>query len=144
MCVVLKLCLTVLVYFINCFFDYSALFELPTALLEYLDLLQGGCSPLASPGLLCLWFWLWLKYNIAAYPYYWWWIHAYRIETMVPRAPLTYLLSEKKTLRCQLCSTHYEAVWINKCLKRTFAIKVATMKIMDNFYYEWKPSHAYH
>jgi len=26
------------------------LFELPTALLEYFDLLQGGCSPSAPPG----------------------------------------------------------------------------------------------
>jgi len=40
-----------------------------------------------------------------------------------------YLLSEKKTLRCQLCSTCYAAVWINDCLKRTYAIKVATMKL---------------
>jgi len=29
-------------------------------------------------------------------------------------------------------------------LKRTSAIKVATIKIMDNFHYKWKPSHAYH
>jgi len=28
--------------------------------------------------------------------------------------------------------------------KRTSAIKVATMKIMDDFHYEWKPSLAYH
>jgi len=31
-----------------------------------------------------------------------------------------------------------------KLLKRTSAIKVATMKITDDFRYEWKPSHAYH
>jgi len=47
-------------------------------------------------------------------------------------------------LHCQLCSTHYVAVQINNCLKRTSAIKVATMKITDDFCYEWKPSHAYH
>jgi len=29
-------------------------------------------------------------------------------------------------------------------LKRTSAIKVATMKITGDFYYEWKPSRAYH
>jgi len=29
-----------------------------------------------------------------------------------------------------------------KLFKRTSAITVASMKIMDNFYYEWKPSHA--
>jgi len=49
------------------------------------------------------------------------------------------LSSEKKTLCCQLCSTHYIAVRINNCLKRTSAIKVATMKITDDFHYEWKP-----
>jgi len=51
---------------------------------------------------------------------------------------------KRKSLRCQLCSTHYTAVQINNCLKRTSAIKVATMKITDNFCYEWKPSCAYH
>jgi len=58
-------------------------------------------------------------------------------------APLTYLSSEKKTLYCQLFSTCYAAVKINNCLKRTSATKVATMKIMDDFRYGWKPSHAY-
>jgi len=33
---------------------------------------------------------------------------------------------------------------INNCLKRTFRIKVPTMKIMDDFRCQWKPSHAYH
>jgi len=47
-------------------------------------------------------------------------------------------------LRCQLYSTCYAAVRISNCLKRTFAIKVATMKITDNFHYNWKPSRAYH
>jgi len=51
----------------------------------------------------------------------------------------TYVFSsEKKTLRYQ---THYAAVEINNCLKRTFAIKVATT---DNFRNEWKPSLSYH
>jgi len=29
-------------------------------------------------------------------------------------------------------------------LKRTSAIKIATMKITDDFHYEWKPLRAYH
>jgi len=36
---------------------------------------------------------------------------------------------------------HHTAVQINNCLKRTSAIKVATMKITDNFCHRWKPSH---
>jgi len=52
--------------------------------------------------------------------------------------PLT-LLFEKKTFCCQLCSTCYTEVQINNCLKRTSAIKVATMKIADNFHYEHVP-----
>jgi len=39
------------------------------------------------------------------------WTHAYRIETM----------SHSLMLCCQLCSTHYTAVQINNCLKRTNA-----------------------
>ena len=45
-------------------------------------------------------------------------------------------------LRCQLCSTLYTAVRIKNCLKSTSAIKVPTMKNMDNFRYDGKPSHA--
>jgi len=52
------------------------------------------------------------------------------------------LLSEKKTLHCQLCSACYTAVWNNNCLQRASAIKIVTMKI--TLRYEWKPSHAYH
>jgi len=44
------------------------------------------------------------------------------------------------TLHYQLCSTCYTEVRINNCLKRTFAIKVDTMKIMDDVYYEYKPT----
>jgi len=51
--------------------------------------------------------------------------------------PLMYLSSEKKTLRYQLSSPCYAAVQINNCLKRTFAIKVASMKIMDDFHKNW-------
>ena len=46
------------------------------------------------------------------------------------------------TLCCRLCSTCYTAVRINNCLKSTPAIKIATMKNMDDFHYEGKPSHA--
>jgi len=53
------------------------------------------------------------------------------------------LLSEKKTLCCQLYPTHYAAVQINNCLRITSTIKVAPMKITDNFHYIWKPSPAY-
>ena len=34
------------------------------------------------------------------------------------------------------------ALQIKNCLKNTPAIKIATMKNMDNFNYEWKPSHT--
>ena len=46
------------------------------------------------------------------------------------------------TLRCLLFSTHYTALRIKNCLKSTSAIKVATMKHMDNFRYKGKSSHA--
>ena len=46
------------------------------------------------------------------------------------------------TLRCRLCSTSYKAVQIKNCLKSTSDIKIATMTNMDDFRYEWKPSHA--
>ena len=46
------------------------------------------------------------------------------------------------TLRCQLCSIHYTAVRIKNCSKSTSAIKVATMKNMDDFHYKGKPSCA--
>ena len=45
-------------------------------------------------------------------------------------------------LRCRLCSTRYTAVQIENRLKSTPAIKIATMKNMDDFRYEGKPSRA--
>ena len=45
------------------------------------------------------------------------------------------------TLRC-LCSTRYTAVRMKNCLKSTSPIKIATMKNMDDFQYEGKPSCA--
>jgi len=71
-------------------------------------------------------------YNIVAQPYYCWWIHAYCIKTITLCAPLTHRLSEKKTFHYRLCSTRYATVRINNYLKRTFVIKVATIKIMDD------------
>jgi len=56
----------------------------------------------------------------------WLWNIPIHTATIAPHAPLTYLLSEKKILRYQLCSTCYAAVRINNCLKRTFVIKVTT------------------
>jgi len=76
--------------------------------------------------------------------YYYWRTHACHIKTRHCAPQLYQLSSEKKTLCCHLSSTHCTAVQINNCLKRTFAIKVSTMKIMDSFHYEWKPSRAYH
>ena len=46
------------------------------------------------------------------------------------------------TLHCRLCSTCYTAVQIKNLLKSTSTIKIATMKNMDDFRYEGKPSHA--
>ena len=43
------------------------------------------------------------------------------------------------TLRCRLCSTRYTAIRIKNCLKSISAIKIATMKNMDNFRFEVKP-----
>ena len=46
------------------------------------------------------------------------------------------------TLRCWLCSTRYTAIRIKNCLKSSSAIKIATMKNMDDFRFEGKPSRA--
>ena len=45
-------------------------------------------------------------------------------------------------LRCQLCSTRYTALQIKNCSKSTPAVKVATMKNMDDFCYKVKLSRA--
>ena len=46
------------------------------------------------------------------------------------------------TLCCRLFSTCYTAVQIENCSKSTSAIKTATLKNMDDFRYEGKPSRA--
>jgi len=102
-------------FVINYFFDYSVCYIQVTNCSIRVSRSFIGPSPLQ------LLYQLWLKYNIAIKPYYYWWTHAYCIETMTLHAPLTYLSSEKKTLRCQLYSTHYAAVRINNCSKRTSA-----------------------
>ena len=66
-------------------------------------------------------------------------------KEMVPHAPATnYRLKSEVsiTLCCQLCSTRYIVLQIKNCSKGTFAIKVVTMKNMDNFCYKGKPPHA--
>jgi len=82
-----------------------------------------------------------MKYNIAAQPYYYWWTQPTHIASKKWHytSQLYQLSSEKKMLHCQLCSTCYTAVWINKLFKRTSAIKVVTRKITDNFHCEWYP-----
>ena len=45
-------------------------------------------------------------------------------------------------LHCQLCSTGYTALRIKNCSKNTFAIKVSTMKTVNDFHYEGRPSRA--
>ena len=47
------------------------------------------------------------------------------------------------TRHCRLCSTSYTAIRIKNCLKGTFAIKIATMKNMDNFRFKGKPPCAH-
>jgi len=49
------------------------------------------------------------------------------------RTPHLRIDYQKKMLCYQLFSTHYTAVRINNYSKRTFAIKVATMKITDDY-----------
>ena len=48
----------------------------------------------------------------------------------------------KSEVSITLCSTRYTAVRIKNCSKSTSAIKIATMKNMDDFCYEGKPSRA--
>jgi len=80
---------------------------------------------------------------IVAQSYYYWWIHTYCNGTMCP-SYINYRLERRCFVASYVCSTHYTAVQITNCLKRTSAAKVVTMKITDDFHYEWKPSRAYH
>jgi len=128
--------------FINYFFDYSVCYiRVTDCSIWVLGLIfNRGYSPLVPPRLLCLWFWNKTQYSkiFAGKPKH------TTLKKLNAHPTYTYLSPEKKMLCCQQCSTHYAAVRINNCLKWTFAIKVATMKIMDDFRYEWKPLCAYH
>jgi len=103
-------------------FCVPRLFELPTALLEYLDLLQGVAVPLPS-GLLHLWLWN-IQYKgtdllLLVNP----------IKTITPCAPLI-VWKEDTSLPAMfnsLCGRMNQ----KKKIKRTFVIKVATMKITN-------------
>jgi len=105
-------------------------FKLPTALLEYLDLLRGDCSP-APQG--CYTYMIMIEIYIAARPYYCWRTHAHYIETIAPHAPLTYLLSKRR----RFITSYVQPLFSST--KRTFVIKVATT---DEFRNKWKPSRA--
>jgi len=40
--------------------------------------------------------WIWLKYNIAAQSYYYWWTHAYRIKIIALHALVISIIIRKK------------------------------------------------
>jgi len=122
--------LLVINYLLDCM---PHLFEFLTALLEYL-LLQGAPCPSGCYTYMIIdWIYtiyssstaLLLLVNSCM-------LHQNNRNT----CPTCVFSSEKKTL----CSTRYAAVQINYCLKRTFAIKVATT---DDFHNKWKLSCAY-
>jgi len=84
-------------------FNYvPRLFELPTALLEYINLLQGDCPPPPPFGLLHLHNYVikMIEIYTAAQPYYSWWTHAYSTSKQSHRAPLLriYRLKEDASL----------------------------------------------
>ena len=74
--------------------------------------------------------------------------HLYNLcipKEMVPRPNfINYRLKSEVsiTLHCRLCSTRYTVIRIKNCLKSAFVIKIATMKNMDDFRFEVKPSRA--
>ena len=66
-------------------------------------------------------------------------------KEMTPCTPtINYCLKSEVsiTLCCQLCQPINTALQIKNFLKSTSAIKIATMKNMDDFQYEKKPSHT--
>ena len=72
-------------------------------------------------------------------------IYAYQKEMVLHPNLINYHLKSEVsiTLCCWLCSTRYTAIRIKNCLKSTSAIKIATMKNMDDFHFEGKPSRAH-
>jgi len=70
-------------------------------------------------------------YNIAAQPYYCWWtMHTASKQSYCTPTYVFIVWKEDASLPAMF--NHYAAVQINNCLKRTFVIKVATMKITDD------------
>ena len=69
----------------------------------------------------------------------------YQKKEIVPHSPAinNHLKSEVSiTLNCQLYLTCYTALQVKSCSKSKSAIIVATMKNIDDFHSEGKPSHA--
>jgi len=77
-----------------------------------------------------------IQYSVAALL-----LLAYRSKAMALHTPVISVIIVKEET---LFSTHYTAVQINNCLKISSAIKVAPIKIMDDFRYRLMPSCAYH
>jgi len=72
--------------------------------------------------------------------------HTYRMKCQKFHCAPNYISCCIKGEISSLCISysvyHYTVVQINNCLRRTSAIKAATMKFMDNFRNERKPSRA--
>jgi len=103
-------------------FSVPRLFQLPTALLEYLDLLRGGAP--AFQVAIPIWLWSWNMHTALLL----------LMNPIAPPAPLTFYHLKRRcfvTSYCMfnlLCSTMNQQLFI----KRTFVIKVVTMKIKDD------------
>jgi len=113
-------------------FDYYSLCLVTDCSIRVSRSFTGGCSPPALRVATPIWLWLWnIQYSGTALLLL---VNPFILHRNNRTACPTYvfLSSEKKMLRYQPCSTHYAAVRINNCLKTTFVIKVATMKIMDD------------
>jgi len=116
------------------------LFELPTALLEYLDLLQGDRSPLPLRVTTPTYMFMIIKmieiYNIAAQPYYCCILHQNNC-TAHPHLRI-YRLKRRRfvTSYVQPVIQQYESKTVQK------ELIVITVAITDDFWNKWKPSRA--
>ena len=76
------------------------------------------------------------------------WKHFYNLRIPNEMVPcpnfINYRLKSEVsiTLRCRLYSSRYTVIWTKNCLKSTSAIKIATLKNMDDFRFVGKPSRA--
>jgi len=142
MCVVLKLCLTVLIYLINYFFDYSVCFIQVTncsirVSWSFTGNLQPPClSRVFTPMMILIM--IEIEYNNTAL--------LLVVNPCIPHwnnrtAPCLHIKEDASlpAMLNPLCSSTNQQL-----LKGTFAIKVATMKIINGFCYEWKLSRAHH